>query len=212
MSVFKVALNNVNQGLLDKDPSTAVAGAGPHESGTGSQISPSLQRSVYVTGPNLVNRLLIDGATFTDCNYWKRFAFPQVPYNEAFIQVVSDDGSVYSDVPGENTYPVVFKPGTGGVIAAGAGPDDTNMTLDIAGDYGGFASFVQITNTDGTDSVQVRLNGLTGATFTLAADSTQIFNAGDLSISEIAFDNSASGTAEINAVEVLLSIRSVCNS
>ena len=212
MSVFRVKLNNVNQGLLDRDPSTAVAGLGPHQNVGGDQMSVSKQRSVYVMGPNRKNRLLVDGATFTDCNYWKRFAYPTVPYNEAFIEVVTDDGSVYSDIPGENTFPVVWKPGTDGVIAAGADPDATNMTLDIAGTYGGFASFVQITNTDGTDSIQVRLNGLAGATFTLAADSTQIFNSGDLSVSEIAFDNSASGTAEVDAVEVILSVRSVCNS
>lgn len=212
MSVFRVALNNVEQGLLDKDPSTAVAGAGPHQNGVGNMINPSLQRSVYVMGPNLINRLLVDGATFSDCNYWKRFAYPQVPLNEAIIEVVTDDGSVYSDNPAENTFPVVFQPGTAGVIAAGDGPDDTNMALDIVGTYGGFASFVQITNTDASDSIQVRLNGVAGATFTLAADSTQIFNAGDLSISEIAFDNSASGAAEVDAVEVLLSVRSVCTS
>ena len=212
MSVFKVALNNINQGLLDRDPSTATAGLGPHQNVCGSQIDPSIQRTVYVMGPNLVNRKLTDGTTFTDCNYWKKFAYPQVPYNEAFIEVVTDDGSVYSDIPSENTYPVVFRPGTSGVIADNAGPDDTNMTLDITGTYGGFASFVQITNSDSSDSVQVRLNGLSGATFTLAADSTQIFNAGDLSISEIAFDNSASGAGEVDSVEVLLSIRSVCNS
>ena len=212
MSTFKVALNNIDQGLLDKDPGTAVAGAGPHQNGVGSQINPSLQRSVYIMGPNRVNRLLKDGDTFVDCNYWKRFAYPQVPRNEAFIEVVSDDGSVYSDIPSENTFPAVFRPGTAGVIAAGAGPDDTNMTLDVVTTHGGPATFVQITNLDASDSIQVRLNGIAGATFTLQANSSQIFNAGDLQVTEIAFDNSASGTAEVDSLEVLLSVRSVCNS
>lgn len=212
MSVFRVALNNIHQGKLDKDPTTAVAGAGPHQGGVGSMINPSLQRTVYVMGPNRVNRLLKDGETFTDCNYWKRFAFPQVSLEDAIVEVVEDDGSVYSDIASENTFAVTFLPGDGGVIGAGDGPDDENMTFNIMEQYGSFATFVQMTNLDDTNSVQVRLNGVSGATFTLGAGSTQIFNAGDLSVSEIAFDNSASGAAEVDSVEVLISVRSICRS
>jgi hypothetical protein len=31
----------------------------------------SYQRTIYVMGPNKVNRKLKDGDTFTDSNYWK---------------------------------------------------------------------------------------------------------------------------------------------
>lgn len=61
MSVFQVQLNNAQQGLLDIDPAT------------GAQENPSIQRTMFVEGPNRTLRELVDGATFTDCNYWKRF-------------------------------------------------------------------------------------------------------------------------------------------
>jgi len=203
MSVFKVALNNTEQGTLDKDPSTASAGAVTGQ-GLGSQIDPSKQRQVYVMGPNLINRKLSDGETFTDCNYWKRFAYPQCSLEDAIVEVVSDDGSVYSDVAGENTYPAAT------TIEATAGTTFADNEVDIVTTYGSAAVFTQITN-NGAGSVQIRLNGLTTATFTLAAADTQIFNNGDLSVSKIQVDNSASGAADAD-VDVLLSIRSSCNS
>ncbi|MHA2043246.1 MAG: hypothetical protein ACW99G_00545 [Candidatus Thorarchaeota archaeon] len=204
MSVFKVALNNVDQGLLDLDPSTASAGAVTGQ-GLGSQMQPSIQRGVYIMGPNLVNRLLIDGETFTDCNYWKKFAYPQVPLNEAFVSVIDDDGSIYSDVASENTYPKVYDR----TIAGGDTFGDNE--IDIVGDTGGFASFAQITNNGSGPDIKVRLNGLTDAAFDLAAGDTQVFNSGDLSISLIEFDNTASGASDAD-VQVILSIRSICNS
>jgi hypothetical protein len=42
MSVFKVAINNDKQGLLDTNPATAA------------QIDPSIQRTIYVAGPNFL--------------------------------------------------------------------------------------------------------------------------------------------------------------
>ena len=203
MSVFRVALNNVEQGLLDKDPSTASAGAVTGQ-GLGDQIDPSKQRQVYVMGPNLINRKLSDGETFTDCNYWKRFAYPQCSLEDAIVEVVSDDGSVYSDVAGENTYPAAT------TISATAGTTFADNEVDVVTTYGSAAVFTQITN-NGSGSVQVRLNGLTTATFTLAAADTQIFNNGDLAVSKIQVANSESGAADAD-VAVLLSIRSSCNS
>ena len=206
MSVFKVKLNNVRQGLLDRDPATMqVAGRG-----LGEQINPSLQRQVYVMGPNLINRLLSDGEVFTDCNYWKRFAYPNVPLEEAFIEVVTDDGSVYSDMSGESTFPRVWD-----VTAVGGTTFATEDNIvDIAGESGGHAVFVQITNKNTAGSgedVKIRLNGLTNATLDLAAGDTQIFNAGDLSVSHIAIDNSASGAGDVD-VQIVASVRSVCRS
>ena len=86
MSVFRVRLSNSRQGLLDVYDN---------------------QRSAYIMGPNRVNRKLKDGETFVDSNYWKRFAYPQVPLEEAFIEVVEDDGTVYSDKVQDNTSPKV---------------------------------------------------------------------------------------------------------
>lgn len=200
MSVFRVKLQNTQQGLLDVDMVTGLPNA------------TSKQRTITVTGPNHIQRRLTDGETFTDSNYWKQFAYPQVPLNEAFIEVVTDDGSVYSEIEDENVFPVVWTPGTAGVIDAGAAPDDDNMSLDIVSEYGAPAKFVQIKNSDSSDGIKVKLNGSTDAVFTLEANSTQIFNSGDLVVTKIEFDNSASGTNEVNAVEVILSVKSKSNS
>jgi hypothetical protein len=62
MSVFRVNLNNSVQGTLDLNPATTA------------EFVTSVQRTVYVTGPNKIYRKLADGDTFTDCNYWKKFA------------------------------------------------------------------------------------------------------------------------------------------
>lgn len=200
MSVFRVKLANAVQGKLETNPVT------------GLPFTTSVSRTINVTGPRRIQRQLKDGETFTDSNYWKRFAYPQLSLADAFIEVVTDDGSVYSDVESENVYPVVWAPGTSGVVASGETYDDTNMALDIVATYGGPAMFVQIQNTDSSNAIKIKLNGSTSAILTLQANSTQIFNSGDLVISKIEFDNSFSGAAEVNAVEVLLSVKSVSNS
>lgn len=200
MSVFQVQLNNAANGLLDVNSLTMA------QNGT------SIQRTMDVVGPNLIQRHLVDGQQFTDCNYWKQFAYPQCALADAFIVVITDDGSVWSKDADENLFPVVWLPGTAGVISAGAGPSATNNTLDIVSTYGGPAKFVQIKNNDGSHTVKVRLNGSTSAVFTLENSSTQIFNSGDLVISKIEFDNSASGTSAVNNVEVILSVLSTSKS
>lgn len=192
MSEFRVQLNNSKQGLLDVNPSTQ------------SQFSTSIQRTIFVQGPNKQYRKLFDGETFSDCNYWKRFAYPQLPYDEAFIEVVSDDGSVYSDIPSENNYPKVYN------LIVEQGTDYSDNVVDIAGDTGSYANFVQITN-QGSSSVRVRLNGLTGATFELGGSETQVFNAGDLLVTKLAFINNVSGGTAAE-LQVLCSIKSNCLS
>jgi hypothetical protein len=188
MSTFRVKLRNASQGLLD----SAVSG------------NYSIQRTIYVMGPNKQNRLLKDGDTFTDSNYWKRFAYPQTTYENAFIEVVTDDGSIYSDDPSENTAPLVYNK------AIAAGSTYSANVCDIMGDTGGWAVFCQISNTGGGD-VRVRVNGLTGAIFDLYDGHEQIFNAGDLSISKLEFDSSGSGGTGTN-IQVLLSVKSVSRS
>ena len=200
MSTFRVKLNNTSQGLLDIDPSTGV------------QASTSKQRTVFIAGPRKTQRLLKDGDTFTDANYYKRFCYPQVSYELAILEVVSDDGTVWSDVESENTYPVVWLPGAAGTGVVGIGETytDTNMSLDILTTYGAPARFCQLQNTDTSDAIKVRLNGT--AVMTLDKASSQIFDQGDMSITKIEFDNSFSGAAQVNAVEVILGIKSVSNS
>lgn len=204
MSVFKVKLSNTQQGLLDLDPSTATPYGGLDYSKLGSQMSPSKQRTIYVAGPNRTYRKLFDGDQFTDCNYWKRFAYPQVPLDQAFIEVVTDDGSVWSDVESENTYPKVYD------ITVAAGSDFEDNVVDILGDTGGFAVFVQIAN-QGSTAVRVRINGVADAIFDLGASETQVFNSGDLSVTKLEFLNVVSGGSDSD-IQVLLSVKSVANS
>jgi hypothetical protein len=192
MSVFRVKLNNASQGLLDTDIN-------------GVQNETSIQRTIYVTGPNRINRKLVDGEEFTDCNYWKRFTEDEMGAESAFIEVVTDDGSVYSDNPGENTYPYVW------TITADNGTTYEDNQIDIIGDTGSNTQFCQITNqneTDG-DDVKIRLNGSTTAIFDLKAGATQIFNVGELSLTLIEVDNS--GTNDVD-VQVIASITGSCNS
>lgn len=192
MSVFRVKLSNVNQGLLDVDMVT------------GQPVATSIQRSIYVMGPNRINRLLKDGDTFTDCNYWKRFAYPQLPLDQAFIEVVTDDGSVYSDYSSEQTFLKNYSLS----LANGSTYTTSGNYADILGDTGGYAVFTQIAN-NGNGSVTVRINGSTDSTFTLTAAETQIFNAGELAVSKVAFAN-ASGSTQ--AVEVLVAVKSQATS
>jgi hypothetical protein len=194
MSVFRVKLQMLpQQGYLDIDPTTGL----PFET--------SIQRTMYVAGPRRIYRKLADGETFTDCNYWKRFAVPQVSADIAFIEVVTDDGSIYSDVEEENTYPRTYS-----VTVLSTDTFDDNF-IDILGDLGGAATFVQLTN-QGTSSpdedVTIELNGSADATFTLAAGDTQVFNGGDLAITALAFDGGASDST----IQVILGVHVQCAS
>lgn len=202
MSVFRVKLQNVNQGLLDLDPSThpAVAGSATTYGSLGTAFATSKQRQVFVTGPNGTYRLLIDGETFSDSNYWKRFAYPQVAYEFAFIHVVTDDGSVYSDIPEENTFAV------GATETLSTAYADT--VVDFVTDHGGPARFLQVQNLDDTIGISGELNGDTDVTFHLAAGETQIFNSGDLAITMLRLKGD-SGTPDASYIA---SIRSVSNS
>lgn len=187
MSVFKVKLQNIEQGKLDIDPSSYVAGSGYGQVGTA--FATSKQRQIYVAGPNKTYRLLKDGDTFTDCNYWKQFAYPQVSLDKAFISVETDDGSVWSDIPEENTF---VKGETVTLTTSLSG-----NVIDFVNDYGGPARFLQVQNLDGTKAVTGELNGDVNVTFYLNAGESQIFNTGDISITMLRLKTSA-GTSSAN--------------
>lgn len=195
MSVFRVSLQQSVQGNLDLDPTNP-----------NTELSPSIQRTIYVTGPNNTYRKLNDGDVFTDCNYWKRFAYPQVSREQAFIEIVTDDGSMYSDFSEENTYPKVYDLN----IVNGTSYNDPSNVADILTDTGGYAVFVQISN-QGSTAVKCRLNGVADAIFDLGPSETQVFNNGDLSVTKLEFANVASGGSDTD-VQVLVSVKSVCNS
>lgn len=193
MSVFKVDLNNQYQGYLDIDPKSGIE----FEASSG---NPSIQRSVYLAGPNGGVLELKDGATFTDSNYWKRYAYPQVPASQAFISVVSDDGSVWSDNPADNVFPKVFT----GTVSSG-----TTTVVDFTSSgTSSFAQFTQISNL-GAGTLSVSLNALNSAAFPLANGSTQIFSAGDIALGALGLTTASGSAASTTDYQIISSIRSL---
>lgn len=189
MSVFKVKLNNVQQGLMDTDH-------------LGNQFAVSHARTVFIMGPNRIMRELKDGETFTDCNYYKRYTYPTLPLDQAFLDIVSDDGSPWSDNPDENVYPKSYD------ITAVDGTTYEDNVADILSDTGSYASFTNITNKSGSVDVKIRLNGM--AIMDLKADSTLIFHTGDLPISKVEIDNSTGGS-DVD-VSIMIGVKVVAQS
>jgi hypothetical protein len=182
MSVFRVKLQNSRQGRLDIYDN---------------------QRTAYIMGPNKVNRILRDGETFVDSNYWKRFAYPNVSLEEAFIEVVEDDGTIYSDTVQENVYPRVYN------FNATPGSSFADNIADIAGDTGSYALFAQITN-HSSEEIKVRLNGLDSAVIDLPGGATQSFDVGDLTIGKIEVANPTGESS--SKVQIVLSVRATSTS
>lgn len=197
MSVFTVQLQNVNQGRLDIDPSTDTSATYGQ---LGTPFTVSKQRQIWVAGPNRRYRLLKDGDVFTDCNYWKRFAYPTVPYDQAFIKVTTDDGSTYSDNMEEN----LFTKGATAVL-------DTNFAttvVDFVTTYGAPARFLSVQNLDASIAIFGELNGDTNITFKVLAGETFIFDQADAVITLLRL-KAASGTPSASWIA---SMRSECNS
>lgn len=181
MSVFKVKLTNINQGLLDTN---------------GQSTGTSIQRGVYVMGPNKINRLLVDGSTFTDSNYWKRYAYPQVPYDQAIVDTLTDDGSVWADNPASaRTFPV------NSTFTTGASYNSTN-TIDYLSTYGSRAVYVSITAA--SNSAVCRINGSTE--ITIASGTPQVFNVGTFDINKLEFKN-GSGAASVTVIAAVASVQ-----
>lgn len=174
MSVFRVKLSNSQQGVL----------------------SGASQRSAYIMGPNKINRILKDGDEFEDVNYWKRFAYPQLSLEEAFIEVILDDGIQYVDGQQVN-FPKVYD------LTASPESDFAENEANITRDTGGSAVFAQITNKSETESVKLKLNNSSSAVLDLPAGSTQVFNAGDVSIGSIQVKNESSSEVK---VQILVSV------
>jgi hypothetical protein len=208
MSVFKVSLNNAAQGLLDRDPTT------------GGQSTVSKQRTVFIQGPGNIHRTLFDGDTFSDCNYYKKFCYPQVSLADAILTILSDDGSIFIEGPtaaadGSNTTLRVYNLVPVQDSVADDVPDTTatgyadGNVADIYGDTGSYAVYTQITN-GGSVDLLVRINGSDSSVFTLAAGDTQVYNHGDLLISKIEFGN-ASGSTD-GEVQIQVSVRTTVRS
>lgn len=161
MSVFKVQLNNGTQGLLDNDPNGV-----------------SIQRSIYVPGPDRVSRELKDGEIFSGSNYWKRFVYPNTSADQAFLVILEDDGSIWYDKADFNNIPKVYK------LTIESESSFNDNKIDIQNDTNSFADFVQLSN-QSDDPLQIRLNGLNDAIFDLGGKEVQSFNYGEINIQKI---------------------------
>ena len=206
MSVFQVVLNSATP-VTENSYSpggtfTYIPGQLDINAYTGLQNIPSKQRTIYVMGPDRINRELHDGDTFTDCNYWKKFDF---------IQVITDDGSVWNDSTHSSSNIVASATLTG---TAGTTYTDTGNRFDINKTYGTYAVYTRLENLGASGSVTIRLNyssAYAGATFTLDAGHTMHFDVGDLSITKIEVSNNDSG-AVTSPVQVLCLVLSPVNS
>lgn len=163
-----------------------------------------IQTTMYVAGPNRNIRELKNNDTFTDCNYWKRFTYPKLSKEQAFIEILEDDGSFYSDFAEENTYPRTFE------LTVANPSNFVDNIVDIIGETNGYAVFVQIAN-HGNTSVKCRINGITNAVFDLGSGDVQLFNYGDLTVSKLEFQNNTEGGDDVD-IQILTSIRSLCTS
>lgn len=168
MSVFKVKLRNQVQGTLG----TGVTAGGL-----------SLGANISVTGPDGVTHRYNDGDTFTASNWWKQFAEGVTDYSRSFLQILTDDNSVF--VAGQ---PSII-PYSWDNLAVANGVSYT-ITADIATAIGGPADYIQVTP---TVAMKMKINGNANAIIDLPANATQIFNPGDLQATILAFAN-ATGT------------------
>ena len=192
MSVFRVKLNNNIQGRLDINSTDT--------DDYGDQIMVSKQRQIYVTGPNRKYRLLSDGDVFTDCNYWKKFTTEAMGEEFAFIELLSDDGSIYSDVPEENTFSV------GETLTLST--DFQDASIDFIDNHGSPARFLMVQNLDEEIAVTGELNGDSNITFVVGAGETMMFNQGDMVITRLRL-KAASGSPDVSYIA---SVKSNCNS
>lgn len=194
MSVFRV---NLSQGS-----------GGRHSNGylDGNRMNGrSVQRTVSITGPNRAIRFLRDGETFTDVNFYKRYTTASLPANEAFLELVSDDGSVWVDNSQDNSFPKSY------TLTVAAGSAFSANVVDILGDNGSAAVFTLIQVTTTGTAPTFRFNGKSDATLTIEDGTTKVFDKGDLLISKLEIDNTQSGNAT-TTVTVFVSIKAVAKS
>lgn len=198
MSVFRVKLGATagqasvsGQGNLDVDMLT------------GKPVAVSLQRTIHVAGPNNIYRKLKDGQVFTDSNYWMQFTVDKNPFGFPFLEVVTDDGAPYSPLSSENTFLKTY------TLSVAAGTTYSVNLCDVLGDTGGLAIFTQINNQTSGKTVKVQINGSANSIFDMAGGETEIFNLGELSVSSIAFDYTASGATGSIIMEVLVAVKAI---
>lgn len=195
-STFTVTVVDVDHFALNGS-----VGNGSYTSG-GNWSAVSVQRTIYVDGPNLVKRELNDGQLFTDCNYWKQFAYPQISIDQAFIEVVTDDGIPF-DYNSQTSIPKVYS------LTVANGTGFATNVRDILGTFGVAANSASVSVTGA--NVVMRINNDPGADYPIVSGGSVEFSSGEVQISSLAFSNLVSGGSTATVL-ILFTLPSKCNT
>lgn len=158
-----------------------------------------LRQANGVLGSGAVSYIAI-GETFTGSNYYKRFTYDgliaagytsAVAAEEAILEVVTDDGSVFSDSAATATVPYVYHES----LTAGS-----SAVLNFATDLGGPAYFMTL---ESDQDIYCYLNGSATARINVEGGSQVSFSNGELLLNSITIANTISG-ASTATVQVIV--------
>jgi hypothetical protein len=114
----------------------------------------------------------LDGDTFTDCNYWKRFAYPQVAQNQKpSLRPLPTTVPVWSDVASGKTPTRRFY--NMQVIDCSAATSPTTRSTILLAILAIRRQSCRLPTKVST-AVRVRVNGVADAAFDLGAGETQV--------------------------------------
>jgi hypothetical protein len=131
-------------------------------------------------------RTFKDREVFEGSNYWKRYCSPSMPQKDAYLIIIEDDGTIYSEDDSENNQPFIVTK----KVAAGSSYDDEGNEIDLMKEQGTFATFVLIRNKNSSQEINVKINGSKNAILELDGNDEISFDKGDIPISKLNFDNS----------------------
>ena len=131
-------------------------------------------------------KIFKDREVFEGSNYWKKYCVPSMSQEDAFLVIIEDDGTIYSEDDSENNQPFIVTK----KVAAGSSYDDEGNEVDLMKEQGTFATFVLIRNKNSSQEVNVKINGSKNAILELDGNDEISFDKGDIPISKLNFDNS----------------------
>jgi len=166
MSTFQVILTKLNRNTISGD---ALG-----------------QRTVNLPTPEGPHKTFKDREIIEGPNYWKRYCSPSMPHGEAFLVILEDDGTIYSDNDSENTYPFIVSK----KVAPGSSYEDEGNEINLMKEQGTFATFALIRNKNASQEINIKINGSKNAILELDGNDEISFDKGDLPISKLNFDNS----------------------
>ena len=149
-------------------------------------------------------RELHDGDTFTDSNYYKIYT-PEFMGTEAFLDLVTDDGSVYIKESQETIIPRSY------ALDVDADSVYADNVVDIYADNLGFAVYCQITVVGEGTAPTFKFNGLSNALLSIPCGVTQTFDKNEIQFSKIEIDNSQDGSQALT-VSIFSSIQKSSNT